>query len=101
MLREITFTQENNRTPDRWSGLSVLAGKDLTRREQEVWQLMAAGHNDAEIAERLALNPLTVRVHLSNVLDKLGAASRQEATALARRSHAAVDGKPEYALQHA
>ena len=98
-MLQITFAQEYKRTPDRRTGPSVLADKDLTPREQEVWLLMAGGWSDAQIAERLALNCLTVRFHLSNVLAKLGAASRQEAAALARRSHFALDGRPEYAPQ--
>ena len=90
-MLQIAFAQEDIRAPDRRTGASVLTGKDLSPREQEVWLLMAGSWSDAEIAERLALNRLTVRFHLSNVLAKLGAASRQEAAALARRSHFAFD----------
>jgi DNA-binding NarL/FixJ family response regulator len=94
-MLQITFAQEDNCAPDRPTGLSVLAGKDLTSREQQVWLLMAGGCSDAEVAERLALNCLTVRVHLSNALAKLGADSPHEAEALAARTGAfAGKGEP-------
>ena len=54
---------------------------------------MSSGASDAEIAEMLALNSLTVRLHMSNALVKLGCASRQEAAALARRSGSGLDGE--------
>jgi DNA-binding NarL/FixJ family response regulator len=100
MQQETTLIQEDNRTPDRRTGLSVLSGRPLTLREQEVWLLMAGGWSDAEIADRLALNCLTVRVHLCNVLAKLGAASRQQAAALARHSCSASNNGPEHAPRH-
>jgi DNA-binding NarL/FixJ family response regulator len=73
MLQETGVAQVVH-APDRWEGHSALAGKALTAREQEVWLLMAGGCSDTEIAERLSLNCLTVRVHLSNASAKLGAA---------------------------
>jgi DNA-binding CsgD family transcriptional regulator len=94
MLQEIAIVDEDRYTADRGTGLSFLAGKPLTPREQEVWLLMAAGRSDAEVAERLALNCLTVRFHLSNVLVKLGAVSRPEAVVLAKQSHRAHNGRP-------
>lgn len=58
----------------------------LTKREVEVLELMACGLGDAEIAARLYVARVTVRVHASNILRKLGASSREEAIALAVRS---------------
>ena len=58
----------------------------LTKREAEVLELMACGLGDAEIAARLYVARVTVRVHASNILRKLGASSREEAIALALRS---------------
>lgn len=66
-------------------GFAILAQQDLTAREREVWALVAVGWNDAEIAERLMVNCLTVRVHVSNLLVKLGVGNRQEAVRLARQ----------------
>jgi DNA-binding CsgD family transcriptional regulator len=93
MLQERTHTHGEPSGHDIGLGLSVLARTDLTRREREVWLLMASGASDAEIAEMLALNSLTVRVHMSNALIKLGCASRQEAAALARQSGSECDGE--------
>ena len=58
-------------------------GHDLTEREREVLSLLANGKTNKEIAEELTLSPTTVRGHVSNILSKLGASNRTEATALA------------------
>ena len=93
MLQERTYTHSEPSGHDPSLGLSVLARTDLTRREREVWLLMASGAGDAEIAEMLALNSLTVRVHMSNALVKLGCVSHQEAAAVARQSDSGCDGE--------
>jgi DNA-binding CsgD family transcriptional regulator len=55
----------------------------LTSRETEVLRLLAAGHSNREIAAELFIAPKTASVHVSNILGKLGAASRTEAAAIA------------------
>ncbi len=57
----------------------------LTPREQEVLVLVAEGRSNGEIAKHLFISAKTVSVHVSNVMAKLGAASRTEAAAVARR----------------
>ncbi len=57
---------------------------ELTDREREVLELVAAGLDNAAIARRLFLSPKTVRNRVSDVLGKLRARSRAEAVALAR-----------------
>jgi DNA-binding CsgD family transcriptional regulator len=57
----------------------------LTAREREVLRLIAAGHSNREIASVLFIAPKTASVHVSNILGKLGAASRTEAAAIAHR----------------
>ncbi len=55
----------------------------LTSREAEVLRLVAAGHSNREIGAELFIATKTVSVHVSNILAKLGAASRTEAAAIA------------------
>jgi DNA-binding CsgD family transcriptional regulator len=62
---------------------AVLAS--LTSREREVLRLIAAGRSNREIASVLFITPKTASVHVSNILGKLGAASRTEAAAIAHR----------------
>lgn len=59
-----------------------LAG--LTRRQREVLDRIVAGQANREIAEALYLSVRTVEDHVSNVLTKLGVASRAEAAAWLR-----------------
>ena len=58
---------------------------DLTDREFEVLELVARGLTNPEIAEKLFISPGTVRIHVSNILGKVGAKTRTEAVNLARR----------------
>lgn len=57
---------------------------ELTEREREVLQLIAQGHNNAEIAEKLVIAPKTVRNHISNIFSKLQVADRAQAIMKAR-----------------
>lgn len=62
-------------------------GLDLTEREREVLALMIEGLSNTQIAGRLTVSPSTIKSHVSNVLSKLGVASRTEAVTLALRNH--------------
>jgi DNA-binding NarL/FixJ family response regulator len=55
----------------------------LTAREQEIFQLLADGHNAPAIAKKLVLSPATVRSHVQNGVARLGARTRVQAIALA------------------
>jgi DNA-binding NarL/FixJ family response regulator len=57
----------------------------LTDREVDVVRLLAVGATTRQIAERLSISVNTVRNHVQSVLQKLGAHSRLEAVANARR----------------
>jgi NarL family two-component system response regulator LiaR len=61
-------------------------GPDLTERELEVLTLMVEGLNNTQIAGRLTVSPSTIKSHVSNILSKLGVASRTEAVTLALRN---------------
>jgi two-component system response regulator NreC len=50
----------------------------LTQREHEVLRLLALGHTNAEVAERLHLSVRTVETHRANIQSKLGSTSRAE-----------------------
>jgi DNA-binding CsgD family transcriptional regulator len=54
-------------------------GPGLTSRELEVLRLVATGQSNREIAAVLVISPKTASVHVSNILAKLGAATRTEA----------------------
>jgi NarL family two-component system response regulator LiaR len=62
------------------------SGFDLTERERAVLVLMVEGLNNTQIAGRLTVSPSTVKSHVSNILSKLGVASRTEAVTLALRN---------------
>jgi DNA-binding CsgD family transcriptional regulator/tetratricopeptide (TPR) repeat protein len=66
----------------------------LTSREVEVLRLLAAGHSNREIAGELFIAPKTASVHVSNILAKLGAASRTEAAAIAHSNGLLPAGEP-------
>lgn len=61
------------------------AGDALTRRETEVLALLARGWSNRGIAEHLCISEVTVRTHVSHLLDKLGARNRVEAVLQALR----------------
>jgi DNA-binding NarL/FixJ family response regulator len=59
---------------------------ELTDREREVLDLIAAGHNNSVIAQRLSIRPKTVRNHISNIFSKLQVADRAQAIVRAREA---------------
>ena len=69
--------------------LSRLTGRTrsatLTARERQALGLLADGASTAEVAERLGVAVNTARNHVQRVLEKLGARSKLEAVAIARR----------------
>ena len=60
-------------------------GAALTPREAEVLALVAEGLTNRQIGERLFISEKTASVHVSRLLAKLGAGTRGEAAAVARR----------------
>lgn len=58
---------------------------ELTEREAEVLRLVAQAMSNAEIARELYIGEATVKTHVSNVLQKLGARDRVAAVVYAHR----------------
>lgn len=71
-LREHVVDQVRTRGADQ---------RPLSPRESEVLSLVAGGAADSEIAWRLHLSETTVKTHLRNLYDKLGASGRAAAVA--------------------
>ena len=65
-------------------GTADLAFPGLTDREREILHLIAQGHSNSEIAERLLLRTKTVQNHVSNIFSKLQVADRAQAIVRAR-----------------
>lgn len=57
---------------------------DLTDREREVLELIAAGENNQEIAQQLHISAKTVSNHISSIFNKLQVADRAQAIVRAR-----------------
>jgi DNA-binding NarL/FixJ family response regulator len=57
----------------------------LTAREVEVLSLLAQGHRNAAIADKLFISERTVKVHITNLFRKLGLSDRVQATRYAIR----------------
>lgn len=59
----------------------------LTPREREVMTLVSKGLRAEDVAARLVLSPFTVRTHIRNARDRLGARTTAHAIAIAIRDH--------------
>lgn len=66
-------------------GVASTGNDLLTARESEVLALAATGLSNRQIGERMFISAKTVSVHMSRVLDKLGASGRAEAVSIGHR----------------
>jgi DNA-binding NarL/FixJ family response regulator len=57
----------------------------LTMREQQVLELLAAGCSNRRIARRLSISEHTAKFHVNGILVKLGAGTRTEAVVIGAR----------------
>ncbi len=78
--RRARFVLQDSAEPEAASVLDALTG-----REREVLAQVAAGRSNREIGERLFISQKTASVHVSNILAKLGAATRTQAAAIAHQ----------------
>jgi DNA-binding NarL/FixJ family response regulator len=67
---------------------------ELTAREHEVLDLIAAGRSNSDVASALVLSPKTVRNHVSNIFAKLHVADRSAAIVKAREAGLGLPGDP-------
>ena len=66
-------------------GHDALRRRGLSDREIEVLVLVASGYSNSQVADRLFISSKTASVHVSHILDKLGASSRTEAATIGVR----------------
>ncbi len=100
LLKNVTSDELANAIRAAYSGRSTLAPEaaraliqatrppkrplvDLTEREREVLALVVQGQSNQQIADGMVISLATVKAHISNILSKLGVASRAEAIAYA------------------
>ena len=76
--------------PDPASNQASLSG--LTGRERDVLIEVGQGHNNAEIAERLFISPLTAKTHVSRIMSKVAARDRAQLVVLAYESGLVTPG---------
>jgi DNA-binding NarL/FixJ family response regulator len=67
------------------ASVSAASPEPLTPRELEVLTLIGKGSSNNEIAAELNIAPRTTKVHVQNILGKLGATNRTEAVSIAVR----------------
>ncbi len=60
--------------------------QNLSEREVAILECLASGHSDTQIADAMAISASTVRFHLGNVFEKLGARNRCHAVAIGFQS---------------
>jgi ATP/maltotriose-dependent transcriptional regulator MalT len=87
------LTRANDRSLAREAGLTLLPvqheatrAETLTVREQDVYELLRDGRSNKQIAQALFVSEVTVKVHVRNILRKLGVRTRTEAAVLVRRT---------------
>lgn len=65
--------------------------RDFTQRQLDVLSLLCEGLPNKRIGSRLDISPGTVKVHVGQILRKLGVSSRLQAVLAARRGGLFVD----------
>lgn len=72
---------------------AIALPETLTTRELEILTLVAGGLNNAEIAARLVISPLTTKSHVSRILSKVNARDRTQLVVLAYESGLIAPGQ--------
>lgn len=89
IARSMRLSDSTVNVPDSPASADDARMKDLTEREREILGHIASGLSNKQIARVLGISDGTVKVHIKNLLRKLGAHSRLEAALLA------VEGRPQ------
>ncbi len=76
---------EQVRARERHTQQAPAAGEELSAREREILKLVAAGHDNKEIGQRLFIGQSTVKTHVSSILEKLRVENRVQAAVYAIR----------------
>ena len=61
-------------------------GPALTAKQLQVLELLSQGQSNKGIANQLGLSPNTIKIHVTEILRKLGVSSRSQAVALVRNN---------------
>lgn len=80
----IGFLNFNKTKPGTTSNADVGQSFGLSKRELEVLELIADGHSNQEIADKLFVSLNTIKTHLSNIFSKLNVQRRTQAVQKAR-----------------
>ena len=84
LARAALSTSARAALPSRQAETGLLS---ITPRERQILQLLAAGKDTAGMATTLGVRVTTVRTHVASLMRKLGAHTRLETMAIARRLH--------------
>lgn len=80
----IGFMNFNKHTTTTTSNADIGKSFGLSKREMEVLVLIADGHSNQEIADKLFVSPNTIKTHMSNIFSKLNVQRRTQAVQKAR-----------------
>ena len=87
----ILSTQDMRRLLPRTASAGRRIGADLTPRERDVLRLLVEGRSTTDISAELFVSHATARNHIQALISKLGAHSRLEAVAVAKRENVLGD----------
>lgn len=91
---ELTYLLEALGDPTPIENHGLPPGPQLSRREQEIAQLVAEGFSNRKISERLKLSEHTIKNYLFRVFEKLGVSTRVELTLYALKGGDISRSKP-------
>jgi len=89
-IPEVRIGVQNARPMSTGGGMDYLSY--LTKRETQILALVSRGLQNKSIAAKLHLSEHTVKIHLHNIITKLGTHNRTEAAAVFRDNHSGYAG---------